>query len=53
MHVTLVDVNLILPQSLSNVYKMCTYVQEKNAFSYFYPKRKVLEDGVSTAPLDI
>ena len=33
--------------------KMCTYVQEKNAFSYFYPKRKVLEDGVSTAPLDI
>ena len=28
--------------------KMCTYVQEKNAFSYFYPKRKVLEDGVST-----
>ena len=22
--------------------KMCTYVQVKNAFSYFYPKRKVL-----------
>ena len=33
--------------------KMCTYVQVKNAFSYFYPKRKVLEDGVSTIPLDI
>ena len=32
---------------------MCTYVQVKNAFSYFYPKRKVLEDGVSTIPLDI
>ena len=33
--------------------KMCTYVHVKNAFSYFYPKRKVLEDGVSTIPLDI
>ena len=33
--------------------RMCTYVQGKNAFSYFYPKRKVLEDGVSTTPLDI
>ena len=33
--------------------KMCTYVQVKNAFSYFYPKRKVLEDGVSVIPLDI
>ena len=33
--------------------EMCTYVQVKNAFSYFYPKRKVLEDGVSTIPLDI
>ena len=33
--------------------KMCTYVQVKNAFSYFYPKRKVLEDGVSTIPLDL
>ena len=33
--------------------KICTYVQVKNAFSYFYPKRKVLEDGVSTIPLDI
>ena len=33
--------------------KMCTYIQVKNAFSYFYPKRKVLEDGVSTIPLDI
>ena len=32
---------------------MCTYVQVKNAFSYFYPKRKVLEDGVATIPLDI
>jgi hypothetical protein len=32
---------------------MCTYVQVKNAFSYFYPKRKVLEDGVWTIPLDI
>ena len=33
--------------------KMCTYVQVKNAFSFFYPKRKVLEDSVSTIPLDI
>ena len=32
---------------------MCTYVQHKNAFTYFYLKRKVLEDGVSTIPLDI
>ena len=33
--------------------KMFKYVQVKNAFSYFYPKRKVLEDGVSTIPLDM
>ena len=32
---------------------MCTYVQEKDALSYFYPKRKVLNDGVTTIPLDI
>ena len=30
-----------------------TYLQERAGFSYFYPKRKVLEDGVSTAPLEI
>jgi hypothetical protein len=30
-----------------------TYFQERSGFSYFYPKRKVLEDGVSTAPLEI
>ena len=30
-----------------------TYFQERSGFSYFYPKRHVLEDGVSTAPLDI
>ena len=32
---------------------MCTYRQVKDALSYLYPKRKVLEDGVSTVPLDI
>ena len=32
---------------------MYTYTQVRNGFSYFYPKRKVLEDGVSTVPLDI
>ena len=32
---------------------MYTYEQVRNAFSYFYPKRKVLADGVSTTPLDI
>ena len=30
-----------------------TYLQERAGFSYFYPKRKVLADGVSTIPLDI
>jgi hypothetical protein len=25
-----------------------TYLQERAGFSYFYPKRKVLADGVST-----
>lgn len=33
--------------------KMYTYEQIHNGFSYFYPKRKVLEDGVTTIPLDI
>jgi hypothetical protein len=30
-----------------------TYLQERAGFSYFYPKRKVLADRVSTIPLDI
>ena len=30
-----------------------TYIQEKAALTYFYPKRKVLADGLSTAPLDL
>ena len=28
--------------------KMCSYVQAKNVFSYFYPKSKVLDNSVST-----
>ena len=32
---------------------MMTYVQERAALTYFYPKRKVLVDGLSTAPLDL
>ena len=32
---------------------MMTYVQERAALTYFYPKRKVLADGLSTAPLDL
>ena len=30
-----------------------TYGQEPAAPTYFYPKRKVLADGLSTAPLDL
>ncbi|GMF20486.1 unnamed protein product [Phytophthora lilii] len=30
-----------------------TYIQTKSALSYFYDKRQVLEDGVSTCPLPI
>jgi len=30
-----------------------TYFQERSGFSYFYPKRRVLEDGVSTTPLEL
>ena len=30
-----------------------TYVQERAALTYFYPKRKVLADGLSTAPMDL
>ena len=32
---------------------MVTYRQYKNALTYFYPKRKVLEDGRSSVPLHI
>ena len=32
---------------------MWTYTQQRDALSYFYPKRKVLNDGLSTGPLDI
>ena len=31
---------------------MHTYLQEKIGFNYFYCKRKALDDGVSTEPLD-
>ena len=30
-----------------------TYRQERNALSYLYPKRRVMEDGITTAPLSI
>ena len=32
---------------------MVTYKQLKNALTYYYPKRKVLEDGRLTVPVDI
>ena len=33
---------------------MATYSKQyKNALTYFYPKRKAMEDGRSTVPLDI
>ena len=32
---------------------MVTYKQDKNALTYFYPKRKVLADGRKTVPPDI
>jgi hypothetical protein len=33
--------------------QMFTYSQDKNAFSYFYCKRRVLSDGIQTVPLDV
>lgn len=33
--------------------KVYTYAQHREGFSYFYPKRKVEDDGVTTVPLDI
>ena len=33
--------------------RVLTYAQFRVGFSYFYPKRCVLEDGISTIPLDI
>ena len=30
-----------------------TYIQERAALTYFYGKRKVLPDGLSTAPLEV
>ena len=30
-----------------------TYEQERTGFSYFYCKRRVLDDGIHTVPLDI
>ena len=32
---------------------MMTYIQERAALTYFYGKRKVLADGLSTAPLEV
>lgn len=33
--------------------KVYTYAQHREGFSYFYPKRKVKDDGITTVPLDI
>ena len=33
--------------------KICTYRQKRNGFTYFYCKRKILSDGISTEPLDV
>ena len=33
--------------------RVLTYSQFRLGFSYFYPKRKVLADGITTTPLDI
>ena len=33
--------------------KISTYRQQRNSFHYFYAKRTILEDGISTAPLEI
>lgn len=33
--------------------KVLTYSQFRTGFSYFYPKRVVLEDGITTTPLQI
>ena len=33
--------------------KVCTYELKKVGLSYFYPKRKVCEDGIHTTPLDL
>lgn len=33
--------------------KVLTYSQFKTGFNYFYPKRIVLEDGITTIPLEI
>ena len=37
----------------ANDQTVTTYKQYKNTMTYFYPERKVLEDGRSTVPLDI
>ena len=48
-----------IPHNVKNVgfYKdhltIKTYSQTKQGISYFYPKRKVLRDGISTVHLDI
>ena len=33
--------------------KVCTYEIRNNVLSYFYPKRKVIDDGIHKEPLDI
>lgn len=32
---------------------VCTYRQVRNGLTYFYCKRKVSNDGISTEPLDL
>ena len=37
----------------AKVESLVTYKQDKNALTYFYPKRKVLANGHTTVPLGI
>ena len=54
-HVLTTKENLIACNSgiRSKDQSMVTYKQNKNALTYFYPKRKVMKDGCLTVPLDI
>ena len=47
------DVNVVNRGFRARNNGICTYIQEKKGLCYFYCKRKILDDGVSTVPLDM
>ena len=44
---------LVIAGFMSKNGRMVTYLQQRDGLSYFYAKRKVLDNSVDSSPLDL